>query len=207
MSIWKKLLALVFGFSLYAASSTSAEAQVRIYKVTFTAKARVFTKTQPAGNTFKHSGYIVYAPPSIGGPAAQTIEIFKNKTYSVNGTMRDTIAPGSVALVPIDRSRNSIFDHEYGLAGAGGMGRSYLGVIPRNPFRIGNVTFTNTARSVLGRGSVLANGVVNPPVEHFTITDKWTLDVRSGAGPVDTTAGVTLVTAFLASKGYVLAAP
>lgn len=195
MSTWKKLLALIVGLGLYGACVSSAEAQVRIYKVTFNAKARVSPKAAPKGFSFKHTGYVIYAPISIGGPAAQTVEVFKNKTFRRNGPMLDTVTPGIVGLAPIDRDGNGVIDHEFAFAGANGMARSYLGKIPRNGFRFNVITFLQTAKSVAGRGSVLA-------ADHFTVTDKWTMDKLSGAGPANTAAGVGLVKAFLEGKNY-----
>lgn len=197
MNTFKKLLFIVVAMGFYGAGVTSAEAQVRVYKVTFNAKARVFPSSTPGrGNSFKHTGYIIYAPPSIGGPAAQVVEVFRNKTFQVNGPMINTITPGIVALNPIDRSRNGVNDHEFGTATANGMARSYMGAIPRNGFRLGNVIFSQTAKSVSGRGSVIGT-------DHFTVSDTWTIASQSGAGPVNTAAGVTLVTAYLVGRGYV----
>lgn len=198
MNTWKKLLIVVVGLGFYGAATSSAEAQVRIYKVTFTAKARAFPKFVPAlnGRSFRHSGYIIYAPPSIGGPAAQTVEVFKNKTYQVNGSMLGSITPQIVALTPIDRNNNGVPETEFGFAGGNGMARSYMGKYPANGFRFGNVVFLQTARVLYGRGSVIG-------ADHWTVTDKWIMNTQSGAAPANTAAGVTLVTAFLAGKGFV----
>ncbi len=218
MNTWRKLLALVVGLGLYGACVSSAEAQVpnpvRIYKVTYSAKARVFpgALASAKGNSIKHTGYVVLQR----GVNVATIELFKDKTFQVNGgEIFANIAPEFVGLSPINRStRPGGFTHEYGVvAGTSGnttMARSYLGTIPRNGFRFNLVSFQNTniAKSVAGMGS-MTKTFAGPFTEHYTVKDKWTVDKLSGdpvlsGGPAqDVNDGVGIVTAFLTRKRYV----
>ncbi|MGB8168136.1 MAG: hypothetical protein WCF18_11635 [Chthoniobacteraceae bacterium] len=188
---------MILGLGLFFAGLPSADAAALIYKVSISAKATYF-----AANSFSDVGYLIIDLANVG--TAQTVQVFsKTKTYQINGGMAQVIAPTALGFFTLNRSTSDPFFETQGASAAFQNGNivqamSYIGVIPKNGFRLGNTLFTGTARSLKGKGSVNVVGT-----DFFTRADTFTVDPLSGASPVDTNAGVVLVTGKLAGKGFV----
>ena len=192
------LLVLLLTVVLSLTMLPSARAEIRIYKVKVTAKATFF-KT----NSFSNVGYLIYDTTNPG--AAQTIQVFqRTKTFRINDALLDVLAPAALGFFTLDRNNDQILDTE-GATGAfqnGGFihAMTYIGIIPRNGFRIANKTFFQTARSLKGKGSVNVAGT-----DFFTRTDTFTIDPLSANINLATTQdGVTVVRAQLEGKGFLL---
>jgi hypothetical protein len=187
---------LLIGALFFVASACSAQAAIRIYKVTFKATALL----NPKANSFLDVGYVIYDSANPGN--SQTVEIFKNKTYQINGGMLARIVPSQVALGALDTNADAVADTEAATVGfqSGGLysARSYIGKIPPAGIRVGIVTVVLTAKSLKGQGEASNLGV-----NSFAISDTWTFDTLSVTGnPANTAAGVLLVQALLQGKGY-----
>jgi hypothetical protein len=195
----KFALPLILAALFFVGSSLPAQAVVRIYKVTYSGKAVLFPKLR----NFVDTGFVIYDTANPVNSA--TIQVFKNKTFQVNGAMFADVFPSQVGLQPADRlpapAGDTINDTEFALiAFSNGNirhARSLIGAIPKLPFRIGTTIFVNTAKSLKGVGSL-----TNPTFDHFTIKEAWTLDKLSASNPADINAGVVLVAAQLAAKGF-----
>ena len=191
---------LILAFSL--ATVATSQAVVVIYKVSFTGKAKFFPRTQPNGNTFRHRGYLIYDTANPG--ASITVELVpRTRTYRVQSSMINNIAPSSIAFFTLDRNTDAFFETQGGTIGTSGGGvtisRSYLGRISRAGVRFGNsVPIPGLARTLRGTGSVTADGT-----DHFRTSETWRIDRLTASGPVNTTAGLNLVTAYLAGRRYV----
>ena len=189
------ILGLAIAIAMLAAPR--AEAAIRIYKVTIVQKAVFFKE-----NSITSVGYLIYDTTTPAN--SQTVEVFKNKTYATNGDLLQYIFPSQVALGTLDKNDDNVMDTEFALVGfqTGAnptitQSRAYIGPVPKNGFRIGNTTFFQTAKALKGVG-----GVNVPGLDYFVRADSLKIDPLSGANPADTNAGITLVTAQLAAKGY-----
>ncbi len=199
MKAGTRYLALAIGLLLLAGSIASSKADIRIYRTTFSGKAAVFPRRAPNGNSQFRRGYLVY---DSNNPAnSQTIEVFPNRTYQVNGTLLNLIFPSQIGLAPFDRNNDTTNETELALVGftSGGdfRARLYRGAIPRFGIRLQGQTFFGTSRFLRGVGSDTVFGV-----DHFRVTNILRLDARTGALPGNTNAGVLLVTADLAGRGF-----
>jgi len=192
-----RLLISLVALTVTLASVTTSQAVVVIYKVSFNAKARFFSKNLPNGNSFKHRGYLVYDTANPG--ASFTVELVpKTKTYRIQSTMINNIAPSSIGFFVLDRNTDAFSETQGGLISGTGISRSYLGKISRKGIRFGNsVPLTGLAKTLRGEGSVTGQS------DYFKTSDVWKMDKLTAAGPVNTNAGLNLVTAFLAGKNYV----
>ncbi|HEV7867217.1 MAG TPA: hypothetical protein VGO90_06015 [Chthoniobacteraceae bacterium] len=195
--------AALLGFLVLAAGTQSAEAAIHIYKVTFSGKAQFFPKPEPIGNSLKSMGYLIY---DTNAPAnSQTVEIFSNKTYRVNGLLLQLIFPSQIGLAAIDRDEDGFNETASALVGFQNgnttVARSYIGAVPKSPFSINGVTFINTSKALKGKGSVVTAGL-----DLFTVTDSWKFDSLSALPGVATSNnsndGVTAVIVYLQGKGY-----
>jgi hypothetical protein len=183
---------------------STAGAAIHVYKITFVGTPLFFPKAPPLGNAVKSSGYLIYDTVTPGN--SQAVEVFKNKTYQLNGPLLTRIFPVAIGITPIDRNSDGFFETASSLVGfqSGGNtnARAYIGMIPKNGFKLGNVLFTGIARSLKGSGSVTSSAV-----DLFAIRDAWTLDALSAlpgvVGSNNTNDGVAAVAVFLQSKGYV----
>jgi hypothetical protein len=192
-------------FALLVGTGVSRiEAAIHIYKVTFVGKALFFPKLVPIGNGIKHSGYLIY---NTANPAnSQTIEVFKNRTFQLNGQMLQAMFPSQIGIGAIDRDGNGINETASALIGfqSGGSthARAYIGTVPAAGFRVNGVTFPGIARSLKGVGAVTSAGVDN-----FAVQDSWRFDPLSAlqgvVGSNNTNDGVAAVQVHLQSRGYV----
>lgn len=184
---------LVIAFTL--ASAATSQAVVVIYSVTFSAKARFFPRPSPRGNSILHRGYLIYDTANPG--SSISVELSgRTRTYQVQGAMINNIAPSSIGFGVLDRNSDAFFETQAGQIGAGGVSRSYLGIIPRPGIRFGNsVPLTGLARVLRGVGA--ASGA-----DHFRTNDVWRMHPLTAAGPVNTNAGLVLLQANLAGRRY-----
>jgi hypothetical protein len=181
-------------------ATESANAVVRVYSVSFGAKAAIRPKGTPTGNSFARSGYLIFDTNNPN--QSQTVEIFRNKTFQVNGAFLVNIFPAAINLQPADLNADTITDREIALigfqSGVNTSSRVLIGSVPRNGFRIGNTTFFQTAKTIGGYGAVTV-----PGTDHFFVRERWTINSFSASNPVNTNAGVTLATAYLLGRGYI----
>ena len=190
------LFSIVLGLGLLLAGIPAASAAAIIYKVKASAKATYFPN-----NTFSAAGYLVIDPANVA--TAQTIQVFtKTKTYQVNGGLQQVLMPASFTFFALNRVGDPFVETQ-GANAVVQVGNifhalTYIGTIPKNGFRLGNTLFAGTARSLKGKGTVVVGGN-----DFYTRSDTLTVDPLSGASPVDTNAGVVLVTGQLAGKGFV----
>jgi hypothetical protein len=196
-SLVSTLFAAIF---LFAASATPVQAIVLVYKVTYTAKALLF----PALHSFKDVGYVIYDTNTPGN--SQTVQVFSNKTYAVNGDMLSDIFPSQVAITPADRlpapAGDTINDTAFALIAFNNgnifHSRSLLGAISKKPFSIGSTVFTNVSKSLKGKGSL-----TNATFDHFTVTESWVLDLPvTGANPTTTDVARDAVISRLELQGF-----
>ena len=192
------VLALAIG-SQFAAPQVS-EAVVRVYQVSFSGKAAIRPKGTPLGNSFARVGFLIYDTNTPN--QSQTIEVFRNRTYQLNGNLLVNIFPAAIGLTPTDLNADGLNDTELAVlgftSGSNTSSRILAGAIPRNGFRIGNTTFFQTAKAISGYGCVTV-----PGTDHFFVREKWTINGFSASNPVNTNAGVALVVAYLAGRGYI----
>ena len=184
---------IVIAFTL--ASAATSQAAVVIYSVTFSAKARFFPRASPFGNSFSHRGFLIYDSTTPG--QSQSVELMpRTRTYRVNGAMISNITPSSTSFFQLDRNNDSFFETQGGMIGGTGISRSYLGGIPRAGIRFGNsVPISGFARILKGAGSVTGG-------DHFTTREVWRMHPFTAVGPVNTNAGVLLITGNLASRVF-----
>ncbi len=196
MNAPKKLaLTVALGSLFFLGDTPHAEAVVRIYKVTISAKAVFFT-----ANSFTRKGYLIY--DDTGATVPQVVEVLPNRKYQVNGAgFLSLVSPSQIAFFPIDRNGDTVKETESALLGfqTGNTteARAYGGAIPKFGFRIGNTTYVGFSKSLKGKGAVSVNNLDN-----FGRSDSFTIDTLMGANPVNTNAGVALVTAFLEGKNF-----
>jgi hypothetical protein len=195
-TVKSSIFTIILGLGSLLSGAPSADAAALIYKVSISAKATFFS-----ANSFSSVGYLIIDPANVG--TAQTVQVFsKTKTYQVNGAgLQQVIAPGNLGFFVLNRTGDA-FNETQGATGAFQAGNitqvmTYIGAIAKNGFRLGNTLFAGIARSLKGKGSVNVAGN-----DFYTRNDTFTIDPLSGASPVDTNAGVVLVTAQLAAKKY-----
>src|SRR5947209_8596662 len=118
----------LLGALLVFAANHEAQAVIRIYKITSSSRALL----APA-NSIAISGYLVYDTNNSAN--SQTIEVRRNRTYSVNTRLLDVIVPSAIGLFPTDRTKDGVNDTEVALIGFTANGISYagayIGAIPR----------------------------------------------------------------------------
>lgn len=192
------LAALLF----FVAGTYRADAvlpQVVVYKVTVTSKAQFFPKNAPAGNSAKSSGYLIY---DVQTPAnSQTVEVFKNKTYQVNGTLLQRIFPAAIGLAALDRNNDGFAETLNSLLGFQNgnqtHARSYIGTIPKNGFFLKGTLITQLSKTMKGKGTVVVGGN-----DLLTRTEAFVVDPLTSALPNSTNVGRDAVIAILESKGF-----
>jgi len=189
---------VTFGLALPVRAITPP---VRIYKVTFRAKALL----NAAAANISDTGYVVYDQSNPSNSVV--IQLFKNKTYQEQTTtgMAAVLVPSQVTLVAYDTDSDTFADTEFASVGFTGSGlvsaRAYIGTIPKAGFRVGAQTVNLTARSLKGKGSV---SITTP--NHFTVSDTWTLDTVHTFSPtgslVSVSAGVGVMESYLNGLHY-----
>lgn len=194
-----RLLSSLIALAFVMAFTATTQAAAIVYSVTFSANARFFPKhVTRGGNTFSHRGFLIYNPAN---PASSiTVELIPGtKTYRIQGAMINNIAPSSIGFGVLDRNSDAFPETQAGLIGFTSgvtVSRSYVGLIPRAGFRFGNsVPITGIARVLRGFGSVTG-------ADHFRTAEVWRVHPFTAAQPLDTNAGLALVTANLAGRGF-----
>jgi hypothetical protein len=194
-------VAMVMGFSSQALAQNAPP--IRIYKVTYSAKANFFSARIPRGNSIRHSGYVVYNVLNPG--ESVTIEVLPQRRFQINGPMAGNVVPGSIALSAFDRSGNGRLDTEFSFIALTGAGASRTGLIrgsvPSRGFRVGVVPFNSVSRSLNYRGARFTAGI-----DYFNLSGRWTIDTRlNRTTPNSVAAGVILVETYLLGRNFIAA--
>lgn len=196
----KKLaLSLLASASMLIASAPQAEAAIIIYKVTVISTAQFFPKAFPLGNSVKSTGYLIY--DTITPANSQTVEVFRNKTYQVNGQLLQRIFPSQIGLGAFDKN-NDGFDETLNAlvaftSGNATHARSYIGTIPKRGFFIRGTPFIGFSKTLKGKGTVVVSGS-----DLLTRKETFTIDPLSAAEPNSVAVGVNGVVTLLESKRY-----
>lgn len=195
----KLALAPLLGTLFFFAGTPQAEAIVVIYKVTVASKAQFFPKVAPLGNSVTSTGYLIF---DTNTPAnSQTVEVFRNKTFQLNGNLLQRIFPSQIGLGALDKNLDGFAETLNALLGfqTGGTthARSYIGTIPKNGFFLKGQLFTGLSRTLKGKGTLVVAGN-----DLLTRTETFTIDTLSAALPNDTNVGTNAVVVLLVSKGY-----
>lgn len=193
-----RLFSLLLIALLLAAGAREAQALILVYRVTSTARALNFPR-----NTVTVSGYLFFDTNNAAN--SQTIEVFRNKTYSVNGALFNLLTPANFNLNASDSNNDTVLDVVAPLIAVSGQGfsdaRALRGLVPRTGFRIGTnpLPYTNVARTLRGYGSRVLFGN-----DLFTRTDVLTIHVLTGANPASTNVARDKIAGDLATLGYSL---
>jgi len=201
------LASLVLVMILGSVSDAGAQTAppIRIYKVTYSAKASLRPATVPRGNSFRHTGYVIY---NIQNPAQSvTVELLPQRRFQTNGPMLGNVVPSSVGLFTFDRTGNGVIDTEFsfiGLSGATASRTAFLrGPIPARGFRVGLVPFNNASRSLTYAGRRFDTLNFQGFFDVWNLTGKWRIDgVLNRTTPATVTDGVTLVQAHLLGRRF-----
>jgi len=137
---------------------TSAEAAVRVYRVTFNSKGWLYPKKHPIGSSQSARGYLIVETTDPGQMLNfATITLEPGKIYSSQGNL--SLLLWYQVLNPfgaIDRSGNGVLDTFRMFEAGEHDGRHYAGLfrgkIPRNGFRLAGTLFTDEARLMRYQG-------------------------------------------------------
>ncbi|MCB1065653.1 MAG: hypothetical protein KDN20_22380 [Verrucomicrobiae bacterium] len=192
-------LLIAFSLLLMAGSLVEANAQIRIYRTTYSAKSALFPRRFPVGNSQVYRGYLII--DTQNSASAQTVDIYPDKTYEFNSGLWYGIIPTDLILAPFDRNSDAFFETELALfgksVGDSFHSRIYRGRIPRSGVRLNGQTVFGAARVIRGIGTntVLA-------YDHFRVNNVLRLDPLTGENPSSVGTGVGLVVTRLAEQGY-----
>lgn len=190
---------LLIGSLCFAAGVREAKAVILVYKVTASVKAYNFPRTSSVV-----SGYLFFDTANSNN--SQTVETFRDKTYTQNGLLFLLLQPQSFALAAFDSNNdpNHLPDLIAPLIGLQTQtftdARAIRGVVPPLGFRFpGSITeFRGVSKSLRGIGSRVVNNS-----DLLTRTDVFTIDVLTAALPNTTEVAKNNIIGRLANQHYI----
>lgn len=199
----KFVVALMIGL-LGSVFCTSAEAAIRVYKVSFASRGTLYPKKVPTGGTLILRGYMVVetTDPSQAVNFA-TITLYPGKKYSTTGELgtvlrRQVMNPFNAINTKSGGLLDTFVMFEAGEVSSRHYAGMYRGNIPRKGFKLAGASFTDEARILRYQGSA-----VGLNVDLLRRKGTFRLDPITVTDPQMTVADqlAALVT-FLENKGY-----